>query len=113
MLIITQGDTALLTLIATDGFNNPIDITGATFTTYVRGIDGTPISFPNSQHTGNPDQVNFRGYFTLALSSINTNSIPTSQPNVPKEVITDIVIGSTTINYRGQILIVLSPTPNP
>lgn len=99
MIKITQGDTATLNFTAEDGNGNPIDLTSAVFTTSVRGLQGAEISFPNSQHTANPDQINFRGQFSLALASSDTASIPNG---INKEVVTEIVIGATTIFYRGE-----------
>lgn len=109
MIKITQGDTASIQLTATDGNNRPIDLTGASFSTSVLGDNGVAISFPNAQHTANPDQVLFKGQFTLALSSIDTMGIPVG---INKEIITLIVIGLTQVNYRGpSALNVYSPIP--
>lgn len=109
MIKITNGDTASLVLTATDAQNFPIDLTGATFTTTLRGLNGALITYLNSQHTANPDQVNFKGQFTLALSANDTNAIP---PGKNKEIITLIVIGATQISYRGPgVLTVLSTNP--
>jgi hypothetical protein len=99
MIKFTQGDQVTLNFTATDGLGNPIDLTGATFTTLMRGLQGATISFPNSQHTANPDQINFRGQFTLDLASSDTQSIPNG---INKEIVTEIVIGGATIAYRGE-----------
>lgn len=105
----TQGDTALLNLTAIDGNQNPIDLTGATFTTLINGSNGIVISFPNSQHTANPDQVNSMGQYVLALSTSDTASCGLGNH---KEIITQIVIGATTVYYRGfNTLQVYPPVP--
>lgn len=109
MIKFTQGDTADLLLTAQDGQGNPVDLTGATFTTYIRIANGAVVTFLNSQHTANPDQVNFKGQYTLSLSNTDTVGIPVG---INKEIITLIVIGATQINYRGpNILTVASPIP--
>lgn len=109
MISFTQGDTAVLNLTATDGAGNPIDLTGASFTTYFRDAQGAAIAFPNGQHTANPDQVGFRGQFTLALAIPDTQSIPAG---IDKEIISQIVIGAATIYYRGPAICnVLGPIP--
>lgn len=102
MIQFTQGDTATLSLTATDGHGVPVDLTAATFTTSFRGEDGSVISFPNSQHTVNPDQVLYRGQYTLALSSSDTMSIPIGQN---KEIISKIVQGMSVIYYHGPSMV--------
>lgn len=109
MIQFTQGDTATIQLIATDAVGNRIDLTGAIFETFFRGPQGTEISFPNDQHTANPDQVIHRGEFTLALTSDDTDSIPFG---LYKEIVTQITISTTVIYYHGfNICNVLSPIP--
>ncbi len=110
MIVITQGNTATLQLTATDGNGNPINLTGATFSTQINGPNGNfVVTFPNSQHTANPDQVDFEGQFTLALAISDTANLGTG---FHKEIITTITIGSQVVSYRGpNILKVLPPTP--
>jgi hypothetical protein len=109
MIKITQGDTAVLNFTATDGQGAPIDLTGASFTTTMVGLDGAIVSFPNNQHVANPDQVNFRGQFTLTLSIDDTMQL---RPNNFKDVVTQIVQSASTIYYHGNnILSVLVPIP--
>jgi hypothetical protein len=109
MIEFTQGDTATLDLTATNGNGTPVDLTAAVFTTSFRGTDGVVISFPNSQHTANPDQVNFKGQFSLALSSADTDSVPVGKN---KEIVTKIVQGLSTIYYHGpSALNVLNKIP--
>lgn len=108
MISFTQGDTALLTLTATDGSGNPIDLTGATFTTQIKGPNGIIVSFPNSQHTILNQTTNL-GQFTLALSTLNTAACGLGSN---KEILTQIVQGASTIFYHGgAILAVLPPVP--
>lgn len=109
-IFLTQGDVATLQLKAVDVNAMPIDLSGATFTTSINGENGQPVQmFSNDQHTINPDQVNFRGQFSLALSSEDTNALGLGQH---KEVVTVIAIGSTTVSFRGfNILAVLPPVP--
>ncbi len=106
MIVFTQGDTALLSLQATDGSGNPVNISGATFTTLIKGPNGVIASFPNSQHTivSAPD-----GTFTLALSTADTANCGLGDN---KEIITKIVISSSTVYFHGpNTLNVLPPVP--
>lgn len=105
-LVITQGDTVTFQFTATNGEGQPFDLTGATLTTYVRGSDGEAISFPNSQHTINPDQVFHKGEFTLALTTDDTNGIPLG---IYKEVVTKVVQSSSTIYFRGKNILTVYP----
>lgn len=108
-LEITQGDTPLLDLEAQNGKNEPVDLTGATLTTYFRLLQGNTIAIPNSQHTINPDQVLNKGQFTLALTAPNTTAITEGEH---KEIITKVVQGGSTLYFHGPGLItVLSPIP--
>lgn len=109
MIEFTQGDTAVLELTATDGDDNPIDLTDAIFTSFFRNAQGLTIPFPNSQHTADPDQITNRGQYTLSLGIADTQSIPQGPY---KEIITKIDIGLTTIYYHGVgICTVLGPIP--
>ena len=103
MIQFTQGDTALLNLNATDGSGNPIDITGAVFTTYIKGANGVIASFPNSQHTivNGP-----QGQFQLALGAADTTNCGTG---AGKEILTQAVQGSSTIYFRGPNLLTVHP----
>jgi hypothetical protein len=109
-IFLTQGDVATLHLKAVDVNGMPVDLSGASFTTYINGENGQAVqSFLNIQHTANPDQVNFRGDYTLALSSIDTSGLGLGSH---KEVLTSVVVGGTTIYFRGyNILGVLPPVP--
>lgn len=97
MLKITQGDTVVFNLKAVNA-GVAVDLTGAVFTTTIRGPSGVIRSFPNSQHTAAPDQTANRGKFTLQLSADDTSSLlvwPTL------EVLTKIVIGGSTVYFHG------------
>lgn len=98
MIVFTQGDTAVLELLATDGNGNPVNLTGAAFITMIKGPQGQIVSFPNSQHTVNPDQVNFTGQFSLNLAATDTAQCAVG---LAKEIITKIQISSSTIYFRG------------
>lgn len=109
MIKITRGDTALLNLKATNGEGDPVALTGAVFSTKIRAADGTNVTFPNGQHTANPDQSGAgKGKFTLQLSISDTNEL---QVGVNHEVVTKVVISASTIYYRGQILTVIQQDP--
>lgn len=109
MIQFTAGDSANLVFTAEDGDGNPVNLTGAVFTTFFRIANGLTVQFDNSQHTANPDQINFPGQYTLALAVSDTAPIP---PGDNKEVITEVVQGGSTIYYHGpNILNVLSPIP--
>lgn len=109
ILKFTQGDSLNLALLASLGPGILFDLTGAVFTTTFRGPTGLPISFPNSQHIANPDQVNHRGEYALVLSASDSASIPAG---TNKEIVTKIVQGSSTIYFHGQgIGTILSSIP--
>jgi hypothetical protein len=108
MLTITQGDVVTLNLTA---INNGVtfDLTGAIFTTTVRGPGGVIRVFPNSQHTANPNQTTHKGEFQLALSSADTASLVVWEG---LEILTKVVIGSAILYFHGRHLLnVLSNQP--
>lgn len=108
-LRISQGDSVLFNLVAENGASIPFDLTGAVFTTEIRGPGGTVVSFPNSQHTANPNQIGFTGRFTLALSAADTSSLAIG---IGREIVTKVVQGSSTIYFHGvNILTVLASVP--
>lgn len=105
-IVITQGDTALLNLFAEDGNGGPINLTGATFTTYILSAGGVVASFPDDQHTITDAEL---GEFSLELSADDTTACGLG---ANKDIITRIVQGSSTIYYRGNgILTVYPPVP--
>lgn len=103
----TQGDTATLSLIATDDQNNPINLTGATFQTQIQGANPNgPITFQNAQHTlGN--QTTNPGTFTLALADTDT---PNCGEGSNKEIITQVVIAGAVTYFRGVSLLTVYPS---
>lgn len=112
MLIITQGDSVVFNLTATDGNGLPVDITGGVLTTYIRGPDGIVVSFPNSQHSIKNQTTN-KGQFTLTLATGDTSGLAVGPD---REVITKIVLGDdptigTTYYHGPAILTVLPPVP--
>ncbi len=107
-LTITQGDTVTFNLTAKNA-GVAVDLTGAVFTTTIRGPGGVVRSFGNSQHTANPNQTAHRGEFTLALSAMDTASLVVFSG---LEILTKIVIGSATVYFHGpDILTVLANVP--
>lgn len=107
MIQFTQGDSAILNLTAVDGSGNPIDITGATFTTQIKGPNNTLATFANGQHTIVSGPA---GTFRLALSTTDTLKCGTG---TSKAIVTKIVSGPLgTVYFRGtQILTVFAPQP--
>lgn len=108
MLKFTQGDTPTLNLTAQTDSGDPVDLTGATFTTYLKGKVGAVVAIPNASHTANPDQVNFKGQFTVAITAVESAAC---LEGTNKEVVTKITIGADIVFYRAQILTVLTPNP--
>ena len=108
-LVFTQGDQVVLNLTALQS-GVPVDLTSAVFSTQIRGPNQTIVTFGNSQHTANPDQTNFKGKFTLSLSSTDTASL---LPYSGLEILTQILIaGSNPIYFHGfNILTVLQNIP--
>lgn len=105
-LSFTQGDTPILVLKAVDSDGDPVDITGATLTTYIKGPTGSNVIIPNSQHTIT-DGLN--GEYEVALTSDDSEAC---QAGANKEVITKSVLLDNTIHYHGVgILTVLVPLP--
>jgi hypothetical protein len=103
MIEFTQGDTATLNLTATDGQGNPFNVTGAVFTTFIKGANGVIASFQNSQHT----IVNAAlGQFQLALATTDTVNCGTGPG---KEILTRIVQGASTVYFRGPNLLTVNP----
>lgn len=109
-IILTQGNTAVLYLTAVDSSGIPVDLTGASITSYINAPNGAGIAeFGNSQHTVNPDQVNYEGQFTLTLSEADTASLGVGDH---KEILSVVTIGSVVISFRGfNVLGVLAGVP--
>ena len=106
MITFTQGDNAVLNLTATDGSGNPVNLTGASFTTLIKAQNTVVVSFPNSQHSI-VSAVN--GTYTLTLSAMDTASCGLGGN---KEIITAIVQAGATVYFHGpNMLSVLPPVP--
>lgn len=103
----SQGDQVTLSLVATDDSGNPINLTGASFSTQILGANGVgPVVFLNGQHT---IVTAASGIFTLALSVTDT---PNCGLGLHKEIITQITIGGAPQYYRGvNLLTVYPPVP--
>lgn len=107
-LMITQGDTVTFNFTAKNA-GLPVDLTGAVFTTTIRGPGGVVRTFPNGQHTANPNQTAHKGEFTLALTALDTASLVVASG---LEILTKIVIGSATVYFHGDgILTVQANVP--
>lgn len=102
----TQGDTAVLALVAEDGNGNRVNLTGATFQTSIKGANGVVAVFGNSQHM----IVNAaEGLFNLELSEGDTAECGEGEF---KTILTQITQGSSVLTFRGDgILTVFTPTP--
>lgn len=107
MLTFTQGDAVVLQMTAKDGNGDPVNLTGASFTSYVRGSNGASnVSLNNSKHAI-VDAVN--GQYSITLS---TSDSAACGEGANKDLVTVVTIGSTPIYYHGQgILTVLPPLP--
>ncbi len=102
MLRITQGDGSVVFNFTAVNNSLPVDLTGATFQTQVRGPGGTLVTFPNNQHVANPDQTTNKGKFTLTLSAANTAAISVAEGH---EVVTKITISGVIIFFHGRDLL--------
>jgi hypothetical protein len=103
----SQNDTATLVLTASDGNGNPINITGASFSTQILGPNGAIAVFGNAKHT----IVNaVLGQFQLALLQTDTAQCATGSS---KDIVTQITIGASSVYFRGNgIVTVYPPVPN-
>ena len=105
----TQGDDAVLQLIAVDVDGNGVNLTNAVFTSFIRRQDGTTLSLDDSHHFANVDQTNFPGYYTLTLAEAETSQCGLGEH---KEILTLIDIGGAEVYFRGfNALQVYSPEP--
>lgn len=104
---ITQGDEAVLHLTAQDGNGDPVNLTGATFETQIKGPNGSIATFPNSQHA---ILSALDGTFSLTLSPDDTTSCGEGEN---KEILTKITIGGDPIYFHGfNVLTVYPNVPN-
>lgn len=110
VLELTQGDSITLNLKALNGpAGAAVDLTGASFTTYLRATDGTLVEIANGAHAADADQVTNKGVFTCALTTAQTALLKIGSG---KEIITKVTMGSTVIYFHGvKALVVLSPNP--
>jgi hypothetical protein len=102
----SQGDNVTINLLATDDNNNPINLTGASFSTQIQGpnIVG-PVTFPNGQHTLQ-NQTSFPGCFMLTLTQANTESCGLG---ANKEILTEVTISGLVTYFRGENLLTVYP----
>lgn len=104
----TQGDEANLLFYVQDQNGNPVNLTGATFSTQIVGANGVgPVTFPNSQHT----IVNATlGQVQLALATTDTQACGEGSN---KSVVMTITQSGAPLNFWGNgILTVLPPSPS-
>jgi hypothetical protein len=106
-IVLTQGDDASLVFYAYDEDGVAVDLTGATFSTTVRGSSGT-VTFVNAKHAADADQVTNKGKFTLSLSAADTATIK-AEPR--KEIVVKTVQSGAAKYYRGVVLKVLPLSP--
>lgn len=107
MIQFTQGDNAILNLTATDGDGNPVDLTGATFTTYIKSSNGSAVSaFNNSKHSIVSAPA---GTFTLTLTPTDTAACGEGGN---KEILTVITQAGKPIYFHGfNMLTVYAAVP--
>ena len=103
----SQGDNNItLNLIAASAEGSPVDLTGASLTSLMIGPAGTFVSIPNSQHTVNPDQLNYKGYYTITLLAANTAATMYGQN---KDLTTQSTQGTVTVSYQGKGILTVYP----
>jgi hypothetical protein len=104
----TQGDDVTLTFLATDDLGNPQNLTGASLSTQVLGVNIVgPIVFPNSQHTLLNQSTN-TGQFTLAFANAGADTTNCAE-GASKQVLTTAVIAGVQTTYRGNNLLTVYP----
>lgn len=107
MIQITQGDDVTIELTILNGEGDAVDLTGASFTTYLKKADGTTLTVANSDHTANANQVTNKGKFTFVLSAATTALL---KAGVGLNIVTKVVQSSVATHYHGtRLLTVLSP----
>lgn len=99
MIKFTQGDTVTIEFYAEDSNGLRIDLSGATFSTQIKGYRGSIVTIDNSSHTADPDQVTNKGKFTVSLTSAQTLLMDSGDK---KDIVTKIVQGASTIHYHGK-----------
>lgn len=102
----TQGDNATLNLFVQNADGSPVNITGATLTTYMLGPTGAVVPFGNTQHTVVNGPL---GNFQLALAQADTQAVAVGEN---KDIVTQVSLGGSVIYYRAQgQLQVFPPVP--
>ena len=110
MITFTQGDNnVVINLTALDGSGNPINLTGASFSTQILGPNPVgPVTFGNSQHAIVSAPM---GTFTLTLANGGADTASCGV-GANKDLLTKITISGAVIYYRAKsILTVYSPVP--
>lgn len=105
-LYITQGDTATLQLLAEDGNGSGLNLTGATFSSYILGPNGKRVNIGNSYHTAAADQTADAGEFSIALTAAQTALLA---PGSERELVTKVTIGSSVTTFHGRKLLTILP----
>lgn len=107
-LVITQGDTVTFQLTAFDDDDTEHDLTGASFTTTLKGQGGALVTVADSAHTEDPDQATNPGEFTMSLTAAQTLALSTG---TGKEILTKVTQGSNIRYYRSSSLTVKPNVP--
>lgn len=103
MITITQGDYAVLEFTATDGDGVPVNLSGATFETQIKGPNGEVEVFGDSQHS---IISAVDGTFSLTLSTTDTASLGEGQD---KTIITKITQSSHPVYFNGFNILTVYP----
>lgn len=111
VLRLTQGDDITLNLKAIAGADgDAVDLTGAVFTTYLKGADGSSVIIDDADHTADADQVTNPGVFTCRVSDTKSALL---KIGAKKEIVTKVVIASDTIFFHGiEAMAVISASPS-
>lgn len=99
----TQGDALTFQFQAIDDTDTAFDLTGASFSTSMAKTDGTLLTFGNSAHTANPDQVGHKGEFSLFMNGTDLLMVGNS-----RAIITKVTIGQDVIQFRGSVSVLPS-----
>ncbi|MFA7333660.1 MAG: hypothetical protein WC130_05120 [Kiritimatiellia bacterium] len=115
MIKLTKGDSATLRLTALSAPETPHDLTGASFSTQMRGPGGKAVTFAHGKHSITSAVA---GTFTLALTPTDTALLEISTDEQIKkvegrEIKTTITqnAGASVLTVRANILIVYPETP--
>lgn len=105
MIDITQGETVILNLTAEVDEDTPFDLTGAVFSTKIRGLENRVVTLADAAHAIVSAAA---GTYTLTLTAANTQAL---EPGVGKEIVTTVTQGAGVKVFRAEILNVLPPFP--